>query len=243
MQRISVGALSTRKAVAEHNWSIRCIRNIVAHTPLFAVTPVVLILKTLGMCVQSWPIWWRFIAQDALPETPQFQSNSLSTESKRGNKILHSLGKAPKNLDIMGDFKYRLPFWWVLATRANKNVLNWARRAGINFHHRRDGVGFLYACLASQNNEALEWALKCGIPANDIDTRGNSLLAFALRRNSPDEPEVINMLISYGASWYYKGSLGENGEDVLKQSPEWTRWHLMQSVCDAQPKVRSSRKM
>lgn len=241
MQRISVGPLPTRKIVAEHHWSIRCIRSIVAHSPLFAVGPVILALKTVGICFQSWPIWWRFIAQDALPETPQ--ADPLSRQWKRGNKILNSLGNAPQNVDLMGDFKYRLPFWWVLATRANKNVLNWAHLAGISFHKRHDGVGFLYACLASQNKEALEWALKGGIPANDIDTRGNSLLAFALRRHTPDEPEVINMLISYGASWYYKGSLGENGEDVLKQSPEWTRWHLLQAVRDVQPAVRSSRRM
>lgn len=240
MQRISVSPLLHRKIVAEHHWSIRFIRNLVARTPLFSVTAVIMALKALGICCQSWPIWWRFIAQDALPETPQIATHR---QSKRNNKILKSLGKAPRNLDIMGDFKYRLPFWWVLATRANTNVLNWAHLAGIDFHQRRDGVGFLYACLASQNTEALEWALKDGIPPNDIDTRGNSLLAFALRRTSPERPEVINILISYGASWYYKGSLGENGEDVLKQSPEWTRWHLLQAICDAQPAGRSSRKM
>lgn len=241
MQRISVGPLLPRKIVAEHHWSIKCIRNLVAHTPLFAVTTVIIGLKIIGICCQSWPIWWRFIAQDALPETPQAVPGN--GQSKRGKKILSSLGKAPRNLDVMGDFKYRLPFWWVLATRANTNILDWAQLVGIDFHQRRDGVGFLYACLASQNKDALEWALRCGIQPNDIDTRGNSLLAFALRRTSPDQAEVINMLISYGASWYYKGSFGENGEDVLKQSPEWTRWHLLQAVRDVQPTGRSSRKM
>lgn len=241
MQRISVGLLPTRKIVAEHHWSIKTIRAIVNGSPMWAIPMVLMGLKVMGLCGRCWPIWWRFIAQDALPENAQVKDDDL--QFKRSLKILKSLGKAPSQIDTMGDFKYRLPFWWVLATRANKLVLNWAQEIGVDFYQRRDGVGFLYACLASQNNEALEWALKMGIPVNDIDTRGNSLLAFTLHRTTHEDPTVINLLISYGACWYYKGPLGENGEDVLKLSPEWSRWRLWEAVHDVPSVSRPCRKM
>lgn len=240
MQRISVGLLPTRKIVAEHHWSIKMIRTIVDITPIWGIPMVLMGLKFIGICNRCWPIWWRFIAQDALPENSHVRGD---VELKRCTKILKSLGQAPTQMDTMGDFKYRLPFWWVLATRANTLILNWAQEVGVDFYQRRDGVGFLYACLASQNNEALEWALKIGIPVNDIDTRGNSLLAFALRRTTCEDPTVINLLISYGASWYYKGPLGENGEDVLKLSPEWSRWRLWDAIHDVPSVSRPCRKM
>lgn len=235
MQRISAHILPSRKIVAEHHWSIKMVRGAVNKAPLIGVWWVVKILQVIGMCCRNWPIWWRFIAQDAIYQ----QSCAV-----RIKKTLSSLGPIPPKADDLGDFKYRLPFWWVLAAHANVEILEWAQKAGVDFSRRRDGVGFIYACLASNNNQALQWGLQHGIAANDIDTRGNSLLAFALRRITPEDDKVVDLLISHGASWYYKGPLGESGEDVLKQSPEWTRWHLLRSLENMEPQMaRSSRRM
>lgn len=236
MQRISVEFLPKRKIVAENHWSIKSIRWIVDSTPRFGLWFIIHSLRAVGVCCQSWPIWWRFIAQDTI--------HSDIRVHLRSQKILKFIGPVPLQSDELGDFKYRLPFWWVLAAHANTEILQWAQRAGVDFSRRRDGVGFVYACLASHNHEALAWALQQGSYANDIDTRGNSLLAFALRRTSPEEDQFVDLLLSHGACWYYKGPLGENGEDVLKQSPEWTRWHLLRSLKDCAPQMtRSSRKM
>ena len=236
MQRISIDFLPKRKIVAENHWSIKFIRRIVDVTPGVGLWPLIYVLRITGKCFKSWPIWWRFIAQDAIH--PNIRS------STRYDKILKYIGPIPQRADDLGDFKYRLPFWWVLAAHANTEILQWAKHAGVDLSRRRDGVGFVYACLASHNQEALAWALQQGSCANDIDTRGNSLLAFALRRTTPEEDHFVDLLISHGASWYYKGPFGENGEDVLKQSPEWTRWHLLRSLKDCAPQItRSSRKM
>jgi len=230
--------LVPRKSVVEQIWHVKALRKIFQRTPLFLLPMLVRGAKVCGMLAGVWPIWWRVAAQDCV-------AHGSLPFSTRSAVVLRGLGKAPHCIDEVRDFKYRLPFWWTLASQASAPVLSWAKDAGVDFNRRKDGVGFVYACLASHNTTGVQWGLENGLSANDTDAKGNSLLAYVLQRTTPPNDELLNLLISHGASWYYKGLAGCSGEDALKASPEWMKWRLLKEVGEglSSPHQRPSRKL
>lgn len=225
---------SSARVVVEKRGEVRVFRWLLHHAPLWMVVVVVSSLRLLPFRSVLRGMYWRVAAQD-----------SLVVELPRQRAILKRLGPMPPMADTAGDFRYRLPFWWMLATSGTPDVLGWADSVSLPVEEGKDGVGFVYASLAAHNPVALGWALKRGLSANDMDGRGNSLLAFVMRRTTPDAIAVVQVLLSHGADWYHKGSAGESAHDVAQDDPFWLNWWLRTHVAGAEDSStgRQRRKM
>lgn len=250
MKNFTIWSSPTYKTLIETHLKIRILKIFLDYCPVIFLRPFLLVLSAMlyhlqEICnklfatksIEVFPVFWRCVAQHAIVELsksahcPEIRCTRY-LQNNRYKKILNSLNACSVNIEDIRVFKHRLSFFSLLASLGTNYTLNWAKKNGFDFTQRQNNVGFVYMCIASNNLTALRWALRNGLSSDDTDICGNSLLAFVMRRSSPTNNETVKLLLSYGASWYYSGPCGESGNDVLLESPLWSRWHLLNTLDD-----------
>ena len=226
------------RVTPERLWGVRFIRWAFSVWPPAALQVMLPVWKCCRKISRNWDVDWYFVVLDILV---RFSLCPLPIEQKR----LLMMGKCPDGMGSHHLLKYRTPLWWAAATYGRPPILNQLKQQHLHINDEGQECNFVYMALASGNLHSLNWAVQQNIDFNTVGPLGKPLLCHALSRCTPDNPHMVQALLSGGANWYYAGPFGESAFSYTVDQPLWSVWwskYSLQQELVKEPHIERSAK-